>query len=53
MTEHINNALNRSKGKIHGPGGAAEILGIHPSTLCKRMDKLGIAYGRKKLCNAR
>ena len=48
MADHINKALNQCGGKIHGPGGAAEILDIHPSTLCKRMDKLGIAYGRKK-----
>jgi transcriptional regulator with GAF, ATPase, and Fis domain len=27
---------------IHGKKGAAEILGINPSTLRSRMDKLGI-----------
>jgi len=27
---------------IHGKKGAAEILGINPSTLRLRMDKLGI-----------
>jgi hypothetical protein len=29
-------------GRIHGPGGAASILGINPSTLRSRMQKLGI-----------
>ena len=35
-------------GKIHGPGGGAELMGINPSTLRKRFDKLGIPYGRGK-----
>jgi hydrogenase-4 transcriptional activator len=40
--------LELAKGKINGPGGAAELLGIHPNTLRKRMDKLGIRYKRRK-----
>jgi len=44
---YIRNALEQAGGKIYGPGGAAQILRINPSTLRKRMDKLGIAYGRK------
>jgi transcriptional regulator with GAF, ATPase, and Fis domain len=44
---HINEALEKEGGKINGPGEAAEILGIHPNTLRKRMSKLGIPYGRK------
>jgi len=44
---HINQALERAGGKINGPGGAAHILGIHPNTLRKRMNRLGIPYGRK------
>ena len=44
---HIRQALERAGGKINGPGGAAQILGIHPNTLRKRMNKLGIPYGRK------
>jgi transcriptional regulator with GAF, ATPase, and Fis domain len=47
MTSHILSALEAGKGKIHGPGGAAEILDINPSTLRNRMNKLGIVYGRK------
>jgi transcriptional regulator with GAF, ATPase, and Fis domain len=48
MTLHIRTALKTSEGKIHGHGGAAELLGIKPNTLRARMDRLGITYGRKK-----
>jgi transcriptional regulator with PAS, ATPase and Fis domain len=44
---YIRRALEKAGGKIYGPGGAAEILSINPSTLRKRMNKLGIPYGRK------
>ncbi len=47
MIEHIKRALKKCRGKIHGPGGAAELLDIHPSTLRKRMDKFEISYGYK------
>jgi transcriptional regulator with GAF, ATPase, and Fis domain len=46
MAKHILQALRLCGGRIHGPGGAAEVLGINPNTLRKRMDKLGIPYGR-------
>jgi len=48
MTEHILQALRRCGGRIHGPGGTAEMLGVNPNTLRKRMDKLGIPYGRRR-----
>lgn len=48
MSLHIGKVLEMTKGKIHGPGGAAELLGINPNTLRGRMSKLGIMYGRKK-----
>jgi DNA-binding NtrC family response regulator len=35
-------ALEASAGKIYGAGGAAEILGLKPSTLQTKMEKLGI-----------
>jgi hydrogenase-4 transcriptional activator len=35
-----------TNGRVHGKGGAAEVLGINPSTLRNRMNKLGINYGR-------
>jgi transcriptional regulator with GAF, ATPase, and Fis domain len=44
---HIREALERAGGKINGPGGVAQILGLHPNTLRNRMKKLGIPYGRK------
>ena len=44
---HIRRALSSSKGKINGSGGAAQLLNIHPNTLRKRMDRLGIRYGKK------
>jgi len=46
-TVHIREVLRLAKGKIDGPGGAAEMLGINPSTLRSRMNKLGISYRRK------
>lgn len=39
---HILQTLRKSFWKIRGPGGAAELLDIHPSTLYSRMKKLGI-----------
>jgi transcriptional regulator with GAF, ATPase, and Fis domain len=47
ITRHIKNILSKTKGKIHGPGGAAELLGVNASTLRNRMNKLGIEYKRK------
>jgi len=35
-------ALKRSGGRIYGPGGAAELLGMSPSTLNTRVKKLGL-----------
>jgi formate hydrogenlyase transcriptional activator len=39
---HILRALTETRWVIHGKKGAAEILGINPSTLRSRMEKLGI-----------
>jgi PAS domain S-box-containing protein len=41
--DYIREVLRGCGGRIAGPGGAAEILGIHPNTLRSRMRKLGIA----------
>ena len=46
MAAHIQTVLDRAEGRIHGNGGAAEVLGINPSTLRSKMKKLGIPYGR-------
>jgi len=41
--EHILHVLRETKGKIGGPGGAAERLGMNRTTLNSRMQKLGIS----------
>ena len=47
VSSHIRRVLDMTKGKVHGKGGAAEILGINPSTLRNRMNRLGVPYGRR------
>lgn len=47
MRSHIKAVLRSTGGKVQGKEGAAAILGIHPSTLRSRMDKLGVTFGRK------
>jgi formate hydrogenlyase transcriptional activator len=47
MSRHIRRVLEMTHGKVHGKGGAAELLGINPSTLRNRMNQLGIPYGRR------
>ncbi len=44
MSLHIQRALAKTNGKIHGPEGAARLLGINPSTLRSRIKKLGIHF---------
>ena len=46
VAQHITRILKMTNGKIHGNGGAAELLGVEPNTLRARMDKLGISYRR-------
>jgi transcriptional regulator with GAF, ATPase, and Fis domain len=48
ISRHIREVLKLTKGKINGPDGAAEKLGIHPATLRSRMTKLGIPFGKGK-----
>ena len=43
QAEHIGAMLTRTKGVIEGAGGAAELLGVSPSTLRSRMQKLGVS----------
>ncbi len=40
--ETIINALKQTNGKVSGPGGAAELLAMKPSTLSSRISSLGI-----------
>jgi len=46
VSNHIRNVVERTNGKVHGPGGAAEILGVNPSSLRNKMKKYGIKHGR-------
>jgi formate hydrogenlyase transcriptional activator len=39
---HINHELERSSWRVRGIGGAAQTLGLKPTTLEARMKKLGI-----------
>jgi len=43
--EHIMKVLKTCNGKVFGPGGAAEILNLPPTTLYSKMKKLGIKQG--------
>jgi transcriptional regulator with GAF, ATPase, and Fis domain/tetratricopeptide (TPR) repeat protein len=48
---HIVRALSRCRGKVSGPGGAAALLDLKPTTLYSKMKRLGIerdAYRLKK-----
>jgi PAS domain S-box-containing protein len=45
--EHIAAAIDAAGGKIDGPGGAAELLGLHANTLRSRMEKHGIHRTRR------
>lgn len=48
MKRHIEYALEKTKFKLYGEDGTASALGINPSTLRHRMDKLGIDYKKTK-----
>ncbi|MBT8347273.1 MAG: sigma 54-interacting transcriptional regulator [Desulfofustis sp.] len=47
ISHHISRVLEITNGRINGPDGAAQLLGVNPSTLRNRMKKLKIDYGRK------
>ncbi|MDX9765918.1 MAG: sigma 54-interacting transcriptional regulator [Ectothiorhodospiraceae bacterium] len=44
--DNLRAALETCNGKIYGPGGAAELLGMRPTTLASRMKALGITRPR-------
>jgi transcriptional regulator with GAF, ATPase, and Fis domain len=46
VERHIKRVLSMTGGKIHGPGGAGELLGVNPNTLRYKMTKLGIPFRR-------
>ena len=44
--DNIREALKVAKGKVSGPGGAAELLGLKPTTLISRIKALEIGSSR-------
>jgi transcriptional regulator with GAF, ATPase, and Fis domain len=56
--ENLLSALSKANWKVHGPGGAAQLLGLKPTTLIYRARKLGLkrpalnvaGYGERGLC---
>jgi transcriptional regulator with GAF, ATPase, and Fis domain len=44
MARHIEQALQMTYGRVEGPYGAAQLLGINPHTLRARMRKLGVNW---------
>ena len=46
-TDNIRAALSQTHGKVSGPGGAAELLGMKATTLASRIQALGIKFGIK------
>jgi transcriptional regulator with GAF, ATPase, and Fis domain len=44
--ENILAALRKVSWKVSGPGGAAELLGVKPTTLASRMKVMGIEKPR-------
>jgi len=47
-TRHIVTILEKTGWRIKGKNGAAELLGLKPSTLYTKMNRLGIPNKRKK-----
>ena len=45
-SRHIRDVLAKANGRVEGKGGAADLLGLHPSTLRHRMNKMKIPYGK-------
>jgi transcriptional regulator with GAF, ATPase, and Fis domain len=46
IRQHIERALERTRGRVEGRDGAASVLGVNPHTLRSRMRKLGVDWAR-------
>jgi transcriptional regulator with GAF, ATPase, and Fis domain len=46
--ENLRAALQLAKGRIYGPDGAADILGVKPTTLISRLKALGLRDPRSR-----
>ena len=42
LVDNLRAALDQANWKVYGPGGAAELLGVKPTTLAARMKKAGL-----------
>ncbi len=42
VRENVRRALEKAEGRIRGPGGAAELLGVKPTTLASRLKSMGL-----------
>ena len=51
MAQHILAVLERTSWRVKGPEGAADLLGLKPTTLFSKMKKLGLPNRRKKYEN--
>jgi transcriptional regulator with GAF, ATPase, and Fis domain len=45
--DNIRAALRLTRGKVSGPGGAAELLGVKPTTLTSRIKALAVRMPRR------
>ena len=45
--DNIRAALKAAGGKVSGPGGAAQLIGMKPTTLASRIKALGIVPPRR------
>jgi transcriptional regulator with GAF, ATPase, and Fis domain len=43
----LESALERAAGKVSGPGGAAELLGVKPTTLASKLQAFGLRSSRR------
>jgi transcriptional regulator with GAF, ATPase, and Fis domain len=43
--DNLRAALRRTRGKVSGAAGAAELLGVKPTTLASRIKALGLSPG--------
>ncbi len=48
ITMHIHSILNMTGGKVNGKNGAAQLMGVNPSTLRNKMRKMKIPFGRNE-----
>ena len=48
LRQYLTRVLAHTNGVIHGQRGAANLLGVNPTTLRSRLQKLGIPFRKKE-----